>query len=156
MDEKLHSKDFPDCFHRVAIKGLCVRDGKILLARESKSLGDGWELPGGGLDFGEDIREGFKREITEETGLTIRNMSERPVYVWTTRVDKRRTLDWYYTLVVGYRVEFENLNFKSSDECLELRFFTPAELQKLDLHEHNRQTETFKDIFNPKDFEKDF
>lgn len=88
MPHGLHSKDFPDCFHRVAIKGLCVRDGKALLMRESSELGGGWELPGGGLDFGEDIKGGFKREIHEETGLTVSMMSDKPVYVWTSKHEK--------------------------------------------------------------------
>ena len=66
-----HSTYFPDSFYRVTIKGLCVRDGKVLLVRESKDISGKWEMPGGGLDFGEDIREGLKREIKEEIGLDI-------------------------------------------------------------------------------------
>jgi len=72
---------FPDCFYRVTIKGLCVRNGKLLLSRESEGLsGQKWELPGGGLDFGEDIVSAFQREIAEEMGLTVTKMSKAPVY----------------------------------------------------------------------------
>ena len=55
MDSVPQSKDFPACFHRVTIKGLVVKDEKILLLKESPKLSEKWELPGGGLDFGEDI-----------------------------------------------------------------------------------------------------
>ncbi len=32
-----------------------------------------WSVPGGHLDFGETIEEGARREVLEETGLTISN-----------------------------------------------------------------------------------
>lgn len=78
------SKDFPPAFYRVTIKGMCVRDGKLLMVQESEKLSGGvWELPGGGLDFGEDIFLGFNRETQEEMGLSISKISKAPVYVWT-------------------------------------------------------------------------
>lgn len=77
----MHSKDFPDSFFRVSIKAVCVRDGKVLLVRESEDIGGGWELPGGGLDFGEDIQIGLKREIQEELELKVKRISDSPVYV---------------------------------------------------------------------------
>jgi 8-oxo-dGTP diphosphatase len=136
----------------VSVKGVCVRDGKVLLMREGSSLGGEWELPGGGLDFGEDIRAGFMREIREETGLKVTEMSKDPVYIWTTRVDKWSGMDWYYTLVLAYRIELESLDFKPSEECLELRFFSQEELVALKLKDRNPQTEAFKGVFDPKDF----
>lgn len=147
------STQFPDCFHRVTIKGLCVRDGKVLLGRESAALSNKWELPGGGLDFGEDIRLGFAREIEEETGLTIRKMDTRPTYVWTHKYEHKRKLDWYYSFVVAYRVEFEDLNFTPSDECAELRFFSREEITSMDVC---GQTVGLAALFNPADFPDPF
>lgn len=40
-------------------------------AATKKFLPDIWEIPGGHIDFGEDIIEGLKREITEELGMTV-------------------------------------------------------------------------------------
>ncbi|HWH07484.1 MAG TPA: NUDIX hydrolase [Candidatus Paceibacterota bacterium] len=147
------SNQFPACFHRVTIKGLCVRDGKVLLGRESEALSGKWELPGGGLDFGEDIREGFAREVMEETGLTVTKMDTRPMYVWTHRYEKRRKLDWFYSLVVAYRIELEDLNFTPSDECAELRFFSKEELESMDVC---GQTVGLAKLFNPADFSTPF
>lgn len=148
-----HSSEFPDCFHRVTIKGLCVRDGKILLAHESPELSGKWEMPGGGLDFGEDIKLGFEREVQEEMGLKVTKMSKSPVYVWTHKYGGKRNLEWYYAFVVAYRVEFEDLNIIPSDECEEVRFFSKEELQTLELA---GQTTELARIFNPDDFTEPF
>lgn len=52
----------------VSIKGVCIRDGRVLLLRNER---DEWELPGGKLELGEDPSGCVGREILEETGWTI-------------------------------------------------------------------------------------
>jgi 8-oxo-dGTP diphosphatase len=150
-----HSEYFPDSFFRVTIKGLCVRDGKLLLAKERKIDGsEGWEMPGGGLDFGEDIKEALKREVQEEMGLTVTKISEKPIYVWTHKYEKnRRGIDWYYSLVIAYRVEFEDLNITPSDECEAVEFFSKEDISKIPL---NGQSQELAKIFNLEDFKEPF
>lgn len=143
------SPHFPNAFYRVSVKGLFVKDGKILLLKEPKALSGQWELPGGGLDFGEEIHKALKREIEEETGLPVKNISERPLYVWTWRFENRRNMDWYYSLVLGYRIELESLEFKKTDECEDIEFFSKDELNDIELCE---QTNGLKNVFNPTDF----
>ena len=55
---------------QVAGRGLVVRDNKVLLVRDG-AKGDFWILPGGRCNFGEDIESCAKREVYEETGLTV-------------------------------------------------------------------------------------
>ncbi|MFA7252661.1 MAG: NUDIX hydrolase [Candidatus Paceibacterota bacterium] len=149
-----HSTVFPDSFYRVTVKGLCVREGKILLFHESPALSGKWEIPGGGLDFGEDIKLGLKREIEEETGLTIKKISDKPFYVWTHRFENNeRKLGWYYSLVLAYRIDFEDLNFTATDECEAIEFFSKEDLKTIELC---GQTNELADIFDPKDFEELF
>ena len=64
---------------RVAAYAVILRDGEILLSRlaESVTPDELWTLPGGGLDHGEDPRDAVVREIREETGLAIRQVSRR-------------------------------------------------------------------------------
>lgn len=51
------------------------RKGRFLLIRRSSAertnVGD-WEIPGGKLDEGQDVRFALEREVFEETGLLVR------------------------------------------------------------------------------------
>ncbi|WP_116210024.1 NUDIX hydrolase [Streptomyces olivoreticuli] len=48
-------------------------DGKVLLLHRAADdyLGGLWELPSGGVDDGEGLIEALRREVAEETGLTV-------------------------------------------------------------------------------------
>jgi len=56
---------------RIGSYAVCVRDGAVLLARWIGSEPPRWTLPGGGLDHGEDPRDGAIREVEEETGYRV-------------------------------------------------------------------------------------
>ncbi len=143
------SPHFPDSFYRVTIKGMCVEDGKLLMMREAESLSGKWELPGGGLDFGEDIQTAFHREVQEEMGLEVSSMSKDPLYAWPHKYSNNRGLDWFYSMVLAYKVSFKDLNFTPSEECAEIAFFTPDEIKTLDLDGQMKDLLTY---FNPEDF----
>lgn len=52
---------------RPAVYGLLFSGKKILLSREW----EGYDFPGGGIEIGENIEQGLKREFREETGLKV-------------------------------------------------------------------------------------
>ncbi|MCW4050423.1 MAG: 8-oxo-dGTP diphosphatase [Candidatus Bathyarchaeota archaeon] len=58
-----------------------IVDGKLLLQRKSSGrFGEGkWNGPGGKLKPGETPRDGVIREVQEETGLTVSDLSERGI-----------------------------------------------------------------------------
>ncbi len=56
----------------IVVGGVLERDGKYLLVQEAKEGCRGkWNLPAGRLDPGETIFEAAKREIKEESGLSV-------------------------------------------------------------------------------------
>jgi len=49
-----------------------VRDNSVLLVLKGRGPYAGsWDLPGGGIEFGETPEEALRREVAEETGLTV-------------------------------------------------------------------------------------
>lgn len=68
----------------VAGKAIVRGDGGriLLLQRASTSSHDPglWELPGGKMDYGEQLPEALAREVAEETGLTV--SVGRPILTW--------------------------------------------------------------------------
>lgn len=59
---------------RFGAYGICRdRSARILLVRASRSssVPGRWFLPGGGVEHGEDPLDGLRRELAEETGLTL-------------------------------------------------------------------------------------
>ena len=77
----------------VATKSLILFNGKTLIIQHSRDAGGGegdWEIAGGGLKFGEDLLEGLKREIQEETGLTVR--VDKLLYAMTGMVNPQRQI----------------------------------------------------------------
>ncbi|MFB7915882.1 NUDIX domain-containing protein [Streptomyces sp. NPDC056061] len=57
---------------RIAGAGAVIHDaaGRILLVQPSYRT-DTWEIPGGGLDMGEDPLQTVRREVEEELGLDL-------------------------------------------------------------------------------------
>ncbi len=54
---------------RPSVYSIVIRDGKVLLTHQAKS----YNLPGGGIDFGEQPEEAVIRETIEETGIEVTN-----------------------------------------------------------------------------------
>lgn len=69
--EPLH---FTDYSTRLAGYALIVQDGQVLLSWYNAMGGNGtpcWSLPGGGIDYEEDLPTGVAREVYEESGYLV-------------------------------------------------------------------------------------
>jgi len=61
---------------QLAVSAVIFRDGKVLLVRRADSPAKGfYSLPGGRVEFGEELHEALHREVREETGLKIEIVS---------------------------------------------------------------------------------
>ena len=56
---------------KIRCGAIIIKGGEILLIKRVKPDRTYWVFPGGGLEEGETIEEGLKREVYEETGLNV-------------------------------------------------------------------------------------
>ena len=54
------------------VKALILQNGRFLVLQRSDMVEKCWDLPGGGMEFGETAEETVVREVKEETGLVIK------------------------------------------------------------------------------------
>ena len=112
-------KDIP-CAYRVTVKGL-IRDetGRLLFVRER---GDTWDLPGGGLEHGEEIFEALRREFREELQVEIEILPREPVIIptWHQKFDDP-------VLVIAYEVKLQN-EPQTSSEVDEYAYLHPSDI----------------------------
>lgn len=112
-------KDIP-CAYRVTVKGL-VRDktGRLLFVRER---GGAWDLPGGGLEHGEEIFNALRREFREELRAEIDITVAPPIIIptWHQKFDDP-------VLVVAYDVKLRN-EPQMSSEVDEYAYMHPSDI----------------------------
>jgi len=64
--------EYPDK-PRVAVGGVVIKEGRVLLVRRGKAPAFGqWAIPGGSVELGETLQQAVEREVREETGLSVR------------------------------------------------------------------------------------
>jgi 8-oxo-dGTP diphosphatase len=117
----LNPEEIPNTFYRLSAKALIFNDTQTEFAiiREDNDL---WDLPGGGLDFNEDVSGCLKREIKEEMGLTVTDINEKLIHYLI-----GRNMDNFWAVGLVFEVKVNDLNFIPTDECRELRFVSPDE-----------------------------
>ena len=75
----------------VAVKGIIVREEKVLIIKRAKDDEVGaetWECVGGKIEFGEALEDALIREVKEEVGLNI--TVDRLLYATTFKTDPTR------------------------------------------------------------------
>ncbi len=115
-----------DKIFQVSVKGLFFNDENKLMLAQQKD-GD-WEPPGGRIQKGEDLIGCLKREVLEEMGLTCEALESQPSIVYSA-IDQRGRA----RLMVYYKIHFDGLEFKPSDECIDIKFFTKEEICNLNM-----------------------
>lgn len=125
-----------ECYYRVSAKALIKNsEWKILLWKEKVY----WDLPGGWVDHWEDIFDSIHREIIEETWVTVRSISPKPLDIFLCEsswiASPKRPL-----CIMLFEVILENLDFKPSQEFQDFAFFDMQDaLENIELYHPNKK-----------------
>lgn len=114
---------------KVVVSALMLTQKGILILQRAKNFkemeyGRGlWDLPGGEIEFGEDIFTALNREVTEETGCAAQiEMGEKDVI--TEVLSTPTTKSFRINILVKCRAEIKNI--KLSEEHIDYRFINSA------------------------------
>ena len=123
ITQNLDGTDQLDCLYRISLKALIYNDaGQILVVKEINRTY--WDLPGGGMDFGETIESSLKRELLEEVGYKgdLRyQLFDASDEMYIERINANQ-------ICFYFRVWPENFDFIPGEEGDEVVFINPEEL----------------------------
>lgn len=108
----------------VSIKGICIKDRKVLLKKDPQ--GPGWSFPGGKIEYGEDPLQTLRRELREELGQDCRVLDARPL--WAASFALQGDDGPEQITRIYYLVDFDNYNFPATDEQAGTKFFDAGSL----------------------------
>jgi ADP-ribose pyrophosphatase YjhB (NUDIX family) len=113
-------------------------DGRIvLIRRRDNGL---WSLPGGMVDWGEDVATAVRRELTEETGLDLVKI-RRLVGVYSAPDRDPRI----HSICIVVEADVEGrMKVQDALEVMEVRAFVPGALPPGQLaHDHSQQLQDY-------------
>lgn len=119
---------------RIACKALIEHGGKILVLREGPAYAEGtnigrYHMPGGRINIGEKFLDGLKREVLEETGLTV--SVGKPLFVG----------EWFPTIhgeanqivAIFFLCKSKTTKVKLSDEHDQYKWIDPHDVAAYDM-----------------------
>jgi 8-oxo-dGTP diphosphatase len=116
-DQKIRTSP---ALHSVSVAGVVVDDqNRALLIRRRDN--QHWEPPGGVLEVDEAIEDGLRREVREETGLTVEPVALTGVYKNMSRG----------IVALVFRCRALTTDLSANSEVSDFRWATPAEVRSM-------------------------
>jgi 8-oxo-dGTP diphosphatase len=105
---------------KVGVGVIVIKENRVLLGKRRSEHGYGtWSFPGGHLEFYEDVEDCARREVMEETGISIRNL-RRCAYTNDIFLKEGKH---YVTLYVISEYDSGELKVMEPDKCEKWEWF---------------------------------
>lgn len=99
----------------------------LLIKRKYDPFKDCWAIPGGFVEYNEELEDSAKRELQEETGISGVIIEQLGAFGRVGRDPRGRTVSIVYYACVNA----SELNIKAQDDAKEAQWFNIQELPKL-------------------------
>ena len=117
----------------MGVGGVVVHRHRVLLIRRgSEPLKGEWSIPGGMLELGEELAEGVRRELKEETGLEVEPLE---IVAAFDRITREGTRVKYHYVIVDYVCRRKRGRLKPASDVVDARWVRREDLPKYHLTE---------------------
>ena len=118
--------EYPDA-PRLAVGGVVIKDDRVLLVRRGKPPAFGeWAIPGGSVELGETLQQAVKRELREETGITVRAGEICYTFEAVKRDDDGRVR--FHYIIIDLTAEYISGEPAPASDVTEAAWLTPGDL----------------------------
>ena len=115
----------------VGVGGVVIhRERALLIRRGSEPLKGEWSIPGGMLELGEELEDGVRRELKEETGLDVDPLECLLVFDRIMHEGKRVK---YHYVIVDYLCRRKRGRLRPASDVVDARWVRRDELPKYHL-----------------------
>jgi ADP-ribose pyrophosphatase YjhB (NUDIX family) len=122
----------------VGVGAVVFRGEEVLLVRRGQEPArDSWSLPGGLVELGETLEGALRRELEEETGLSVKILGISAVLERIYH-DPAGRIPYHYALV-DYLCEYEGGELSPASDITAARFVPLSELFRFDLPQFTAQ-----------------
>ncbi len=106
---------------KVGVGAVVFRGADVLLIKRGKAPFKGqWSIPGGGLDYGEAVRDGLLREIREETAVEVTILNLLDVFEALPRAEAGDFAQ--HVVLIDYVCEWQAGEPVAGDDAVEAEF----------------------------------
>jgi len=108
------------------------RSRVLLIRRGGEPLKGEWSIPGGLLELGEELAQGVRRELKEETGLDVEPLEILAAF---DRIFREGSRVRYHYVIVDYACRLKRGRLKPASDVLDARWVRREDLPEYHLSE---------------------